>query len=302
MFLITKELQFIQMFKDFPLKQLDTKDFPRPLREIPQPPKSLYIRGQLPHPDFKRLCVVGSRKYTPYGKQVCEKLIEGLRGYPVAIVSGLALGIDSIAHESALKAGLPTIAVPGSGLGENVLYPRSNSGLAFDILRHDGCLFSEFEEHFKATNYSFPQRNRIMAGLSDAVLIIEAEIKSGTLITAKLATDYNRDVLTVPQNIFSSTSEGPVMLMRLGATLIATSEDILEALHIEIKDKEFKTKSLFLDLNDDEKLLVETLRIPLSRDEIILETNWDASKLAQIMTLLEIKGVIKENGGRVYLS
>ncbi len=290
------------MFQDFPLKKLDTRDFPLPLLEIPQPPKILNIRGQLPHPDFKRLCVVGSRKYTPYGKQVCEKLIEGLRGYPVVIVSGLSLGIDSIAHESALKAGLPTIAVPGSGLGEDVLYPRSNTGLALDILRHNGCLLSEFYERFKATNYSFPQRNRIMAGLSDAVLVIEAEIKSGTLITAKLATDYNRDVLTVPQNIFSSTSEGPTMLLRLGATPVATSLDILEALHIEIEDREFKTKSLFIDLNDDEKLIVETLSIPKSRDEIISETDWDVSKLTQIMTLLEIKGVIKENGGKIYLA
>jgi DNA processing protein len=290
------------MLHDFPIKQLDKKDFPLPLLEIPQPPDALYIRGQLPHKDFKRLCVVGSRKYSTYGKDVCEKLIEGLRGYPVAIVSGLALGIDSIAHESALRAELPNIGVPGSGLGEDVLYPRSNTGLAFDILRHNGCLLSEFEEHFKATNYSFPQRNRIMAGLSDAVLIIEAEIKSGTLITAKLATDYNRDVLTVPQNIFSSTSEGPTMLLRLGATPIATSADILEALHIEIKDKEFKTKSLFIDLSDDEKTLVEALHSPLSRDEIISAIGWDVSKLAQIMTLLEIKGVIKESGGKVYLA
>lgn len=290
------------MFSNYPLKKLSTKEFPRPLLEIPHPPKTLYIRGVLPHPDFKRLCVVGSRKYTPYGKQVCEKLIEGLRGYPIVIVSGLALGIDSIAHESALKAGLPTIAVPGSGLGDNVLYPKSNTGLAFDILRHDGCLLSEFEEHTRAALYTFPQRNRIMAGLSDAVLIIEAEIKSGTLITARLATDYNRDVLTVPQNVFSSTSEGPMMLMRLGATPVATSTDILEALHIEIKNKEFKTKSLFVDLNEDEKLLVETLHSPLSRDEIISTTGWNMSRLAQVMTLLEIKGVIKESGGKVYLA
>jgi len=290
------------MFQDFPLKQVDKEEFPLPLLEIPQPPKALYIRGSLPHPDFKRLCVVGSRKHTSYGRQVCEKLIEGLRGYPVAIVSGLALGMDSIAHESALKAGLPTIAVPGSGLGEDVIYPRSNTGLAFDILQHDGCLLSEFEEHFKATNYSFPQRNRIMAGLSDAVLVIEAEIKSGTLVTARLATEYNRDVLTVPQNIFSSTSEGSTMLMRLGATPVATSEDILEILSITPLNKEFKTRSLFMDLSDDEKILVESLNSPLSRDEIISDIGWDASKLAQVMTLLEIKGVIKESGGKVYLS
>lgn len=290
------------MFQDFPIKKLSKENFQSSLLEIPEPPKTLYLRGDLPHPDFKRLCVVGSRKHTPYGKQVCEKLIEGLRGYPVVIISGLALGIDSIAHESALKTGLPTIAVPGSGLGIDVLYPRTNTGLAYDILRNGGCLLSEFDEHFKATNYSFPQRNRIMVGLSDAVLVIEAEIKSGTLITARLASDYNRDVFTVPQNIFSSTSEGPAMLMRLGATPVTSSEDILEALHIETQNKEFKTKSLFVDLSDDEKRIVETLHTPLSRDEIILVTEWNASRLAQVMTLLEIKGIIKESGGKIYLS
>ncbi len=288
------------MLEDFPIIKIEKENFPPSLLEIPSPPKTLYTRGQLPHKDFKRLCVVGARKYTNYGKDVCEKLIEGLRGYPISIVSGLALGIDSIAHESALKAGLPNICVPGSGLGENVLYPKSNVGLARDILKHGGCLLSEFEENFMPTPYSFPQRNRIMAGLSDAVLIIEAEIKSGTLITARLATDYNRDVLTVPGSIFSSTSEGPTMLLRLGATPVATSEDILEALGIEF-EKEFKTKTLFPDLNDDEKSLVEILLVPQTRDEVINELKWEPSKLGQIMTLLEIKGVIKESGGKIYL-
>jgi DNA processing protein len=288
------------MLSDFPIKKLSEEEFPKELMEIPEPPKSLYIRGELPDKGFKRLCIVGSRKYSSYGKEVCEKLIRGLKGYPVAIVSGLALGIDSIAHEEALRNGILTIAVPGSGLAEGVLYPRSNLGLAKDILNHDGCLLSEFDANFKATNYSFPQRNRIMVGLSQAILVIEAEAKSGTLITSRLATDYNRDVLTVPQSIFSSTSEGPLMLMRLGATPVATSEDILEALGIET-NQECKTKSLFLDLNDDEKILVSMLNSPISRDEIILKTNWSASKLAQIMTLLEIKGFIKESGGKVYL-
>ncbi len=288
------------MLSDFPIKKLSTEEFPKELLEIPQSPKTLYMRGQLPDKDYKKLCIVGSRKYSNYGKEVCEKLIRGLKGYPVVIVSGLALGIDSIAHEEALRSGIHTIAVPGSGLGENVLYPRSNIGLAQNILENGGCILSEFEENFKATPYSFPQRNRIMAGLSHAVLVIEAEAKSGTLITSCLATDYNRDVLTVPQSIFSVTSEGPLMLLRLGATPVATSGDILDALGIET-NKESKTPSLFTDLNDDERVLVGALSTPINRDEIIFETGWEASKLAQVMTLLEIKGVIKESGGNVYL-
>lgn len=273
---------------------------PPKLLEIPKPPKSIYIRGEMPDNNMKVLCVVGTRKYTNYGMEVCEKLIEGLRGYPIVVVSGLALGIDTIAHESAIRAGLITIGVPGSGLDESVIYPRTNIGLARQILESDGCLLSEFDPDFKATLYSFPQRNRIMAGLSDAVLVIEAEKISGTLITARLATEYNREVFTVPGSIFSSTSEGPMLLMKLGATPVATSNDILDALGIEV-EKEFKTKTLFPDLNNNEKILVELLVTPLSRDEVLERIDWNTSKLAQVMTLLEVKGVIKESGGKIYL-
>ena len=289
------------MLEKYPIKNLTPEEFPLALREIPQAPKKLHIRGKLPPSGFKRLCVVGSRKYSDYGKIVCEQLIKGLAGYPIVIISGLALGIDSIAHESAIKAGITTIAVPGSGLGENVLYPRSNSGLAYNILEHGGCLLSEFDDDFRATDYSFPQRNRIMAGLSEAVLVIEAEKESGTLITARLATDYNKDVLTVPGSIFSSTSDGPLMLLRLGATPIATSEDILEALHIDVTDTP-KTQALFEDLSSEERLVVDALHSPRTRDELLESTTLDPHVLAQTMTLLELKGIIKEIAGKVYLA
>src|SRR5574344_927429 len=206
------------MLKDFEIEILENENIPEMLREIPDCPDKLYIKGKLPSQDSKLLCVVGSRKYTSYGKDVCEKLISGLRGYDITIVSGLALGIDSIAHKTALDSGLKTIAVPGSGLDESVLYPSTHKQLAEKILENGGALISEFEPNFRATPYSFPQRNRIMAGISHAVLVIEAETKSGTLITSKFATEYNRDVLTVPGSIFSKNSEGPNMLIRLGAT------------------------------------------------------------------------------------
>src|SRR3989344_5297892 len=158
------------------IKKLTSGNFPPQLLEIPQPPKELFI--------------VGSRKYTTYGKEACEKLIEGLRGYPIVIVSGLALGIDSIAHKKALDVGLTTIAFPGSGLDPKVLYPATNAHLAERIVEAGGAVISEFEPDFRATPWSFPQRNRLMAGISDAVLVIEAEQKSGTLITSRLATEY----------------------------------------------------------------------------------------------------------------
>src|SRR3989339_694012 len=217
---------------DFPIKNLLKSEFPPLLCEIPQPSKELYLRGNLPPQGTKCLAVVGSRNYTNYGKQVVEYLIGGLRGYPVSIISGLALGIDTLAHETALSAGLHTLSVPGSGIDDSVLYPRRNVGLARRILENGGGILSEFEPTFHATTWSFPQRNRIMAGLAHAVLLIEASEKSGTLITARLTADYNRELLVVPGNIFSENSTGVHQFLKLGATPVTSPEDILIALNI----------------------------------------------------------------------
>src|SRR3989338_1983810 len=164
------------------IRKIKRKDFPPQLLEIPQVPDALYIKGTLPSDDTLLLCVVGSRKYTEYGKEACEKIIAELRGYPIVIVSGLALGIDAIAHRAALAAGLQTIAFPGSGLNPNVLYPASNFGLAENILKAGGALVSEFEPDFKATPYAFPQRNRLMAGFFFSKLVIKTGEKKRTPI------------------------------------------------------------------------------------------------------------------------
>src|SRR3989344_5704329 len=148
------------------LKLLSPQEFPPLLREISDPPKRLHLRGKMPSTDHKWLAVVGSRAMTTYGKQAVRHLIEGLRGYPIVVVSGLAYGVDAEAHKAALAAGLTTVAVPGSGLDWNALYPRANVGLAREILKAGGALVSEFKPEQKATDYTFPQRNRIMAGLS----------------------------------------------------------------------------------------------------------------------------------------
>lgn len=288
------------MFKEFPISKILPSEFPKELLEIPGPPKELFIRGLMPPENFIRLAVVGSRKYTPYGKEATKKLIEGLRGYPVAIVSGLALGIDSIAHDSALSAGLPTIAIPGSGLDEEVIYPRNNLSLAKKILENNGCLISELSPNEKAAPWTFPQRNRIMAGLSKAILVIEAEKISGTLITARLGTEYNKDILTVPGSIFQSSSEGPHLLLKLGATPIRESGDILEALGLEAR-KQGETKNLFKECSVEELLIIEKLNTPKSRDELKEETALDISKINTLLTLLEIKGVIKEAQGKIFI-
>src|SRR3989338_173579 len=233
--------------------------FPSRLREITDPPEKLYLKGTLPSEDHKWLCVVGSRKYTNYGEEVCEKLIEGLRGYPVVIVSGLALGMDAIAHRAALSAKLPCVAVPGSGLDPSVLYPATNRRLADEILKAGGVILSEFDPTFRATSLSFPQRNRIMAGLSDAVLVIEAEKRSGTLITARLATEYNRYVFTIPGSIFSASSAGPHMLLRLGATPITSQEDLLNALGLSQTNSSTLNAKRYDDCSEDEMRVVKLL-------------------------------------------
>jgi DNA processing protein len=271
------------------------------LREIPDCPEKLYIQGKLPNPETKLLCVVGSRKYNQYGKDACEKIISGLRGYDITIVSGLALGIDGIAHRSALDAGLKTIAVPGSGLDDSVLYPSTHKNLAKKILENGGALISEFEPKFHATPYSFPQRNRIMAGMSHAVLVIEAEIKSGTLITSKFATEYNRDVLTIPGSIFSKNSEGPNMLLRLGATPIRTSEDILEALGFKIDEAPQNLELKYSDCSDEELLVIKILKEPLPKDELIRALKMPISQANAIISIMEIKGLIEESLGEIRL-
>ncbi|MDE1988207.1 MAG: DNA-processing protein DprA [Patescibacteria group bacterium] len=285
-----------------PVRELPFDEIPERLMEIPEPPKKLYTRGEMPKSDAKFLCIVGSRKYTDYGKEACQKLIAGLKGYNIVIVSGLALGIDGIAHRAALDAGLTTLAIPGSGLHSSVLYPSSNRQLAEKIVESGGALISEFEPMFRATTYSFPQRNRIMAGISHATLIIEAEIKSGTLITSRLATDYNRDVMAVPGSIFSKNSEGPNMLIRLGATPVSSSAHILETLGFKIEEDK-TTKELGLkNLSDDERKVLILIKNPLSRDELIRElvkSGMSVSDSSALISIMEIKGLIEEKMGEI---
>ncbi len=274
--------------------KLKPEEFPPQLLEIPQPPKKLYIRGKLPDPDLTYLAVVGSRNYTSYGRDICEKLIKGLKGYPIVIVSGLALGIDSIAHKTALDVGLKTVAFPGSGLNDKVIYPRTNIFLAQQIVESGGCLISEFEPDFVCTLYSFPQRNRLMAGMCKAVLIIEAEEKSGTLITARLALDYNKDVLAVPGSAFSSNSNGTNWLIKQGATPITCSEDILEALGFAIEKPRLSDEEKYADCSEQEIMVINLLREPMERDDLIIEMKMSTAEANALLSIMELKELIKE--------
>ncbi len=283
------------------IEKLPKEKFPMALLEIPQPPEDLWIIGELPHPTLIPLCVVGSRKFTSYGKECCEKLISGLKGYPILIVSGFAMGIDTIAHKTAMKVGLTTISFPGSGLSREVIFPKVNINMMEEIIESGGCLISEFEPNFKATQWGFPMRNRLMAGLSKAVLIIEGEEKSGTMITARLATEYNRDVLAVPGSIYSSSSRGTNKLIRLGATPITSPEDILSALGFELPEKEEKQKKLFADLSPEENKVIKLLREPMPRDELIRALKMPTPQANALLSIMEIKELIKEELGEMRL-
>lgn len=279
------------------IRGLSQEEWPELLREINDPPEKLRLWGSLPKEGNKLLAVVGSRKFTPYGQEVCRSLIQGLAGYPITIVSGLALGIDSVAHRSAIGFGLQTIAVPGSGLSTKVLHPHSHVGLAKEIVEAGGGLISEYDDEMPSGAWAFPRRNRIMAGMCHATLVIEAEKKSGTLITSKLATEYNRDVAAVPGPISSSTSEGPHMLIRLGATLVRDSEDILELLGLKGDGKD--TLFNIEDLSDEEMVFIKILEEPHERDELVRKSKFETSKANAVLSLLEIKGLIVEELGEV---
>jgi DNA processing protein len=280
------------------IRKLKNEEFPPSLFEIPQPPKDLYIEGVLPDEEFIFLTVVGSRKFSAYGKEACEKIISGLRGEKVVIVSGLALGIDTIAHKAALSVGVTTIGVPGSGLNRKVLHPHSNKNLADEIVRCGGALLSELPPLYPAGVHTFPARNRIMAGMSRAILVIEAQDKSGTLITARLATEYNKDLLAVPGSIFSLNSNGTNRLIRQGATPISSSDDLLEALSLEKKNGQMELD--LTSLSENEIKILELLSVEaMTRDELIRVSEIKTSEINIVLSMMEINGLIKELGGKI---
>lgn len=283
------------------IRELEKSEWPAQLAEIPQPPKKLWARGAMPPAGRKLLTVVGSRAMTRYGQEACEKLITGLAGYPISIVSGLALGTDTCAHKAALSAGLHTLVVPGSGLGDDVLYPRSNRIFAKEILEKGGGFLSEYSPETASRVHFFPERNRIMAGLSDAVLVIEAGQKSGTLITARLASEYNRDLLCIPHRIGDPHAFGSHLFIRLGAALISDPLHILEALHITPREGG-ATGIAPSDLEDAELVVWNMLEEPMTRDDILRSTSSRQGALGAGETLtalvaLELRGLIREEFG-----
>jgi len=276
---------------------IDSKDYPEILRHIPYPPPLLFTKGELIKNFSMAVAIVGTRRATSSGKAIAEELAEGLSRCGLAIVSGLARGIDSAAHRGALRGAGGTIAVLGSGL--DVVYPPENKRLQEEILKH-GSLVTEYPLGVFPAPQNFPARNRIISGLCRGVIVVEAPEKSGALITADFALEQGREVFAVPGNIKSPVSKGVHKLLKAGACLVESVEDILFALGIE--EVKFDDASQPAQLSSEERAILKTLEAgPRHIDEIIRESALSASKITSLLTILEAEGFIRSEPGKRYL-
>lgn len=285
----------------FILTRNDTR-YPEYLREIFDPPIVLYCAGKAEVLDEPAVSIVGARKPTPYGRAVAEKLADDLSSRGLVIVSGMARGIDSIAHWGALKGGR-TVAVLGSGL--NRIYPRENKRL-FEKIVDNGMVLSEYPLDSPPLGYHFPLRNRIISGLSLAALVIEATRRSGSLITAKLALEQNREVMAVPGSITSDLSYGTNWLIKNGAKLIEDWRDVVEELPLSLKDcilsKEKKEKKELSSLNPEERSVYDKLEVDtlISVDELVERCRLSVSEVLSILLSLELKDLITQRPGKFF--
>lgn len=274
--------------------------YPPLLKEIYDPPLCLFVRGKLNASDFS-LAVVGARKCTPYGKQVTQEIVGPLAGAGITIVSGLAFGIDSIAHETTVNAGGKTIAVLGTGVDDAHIYPRAHQPLAIRITQQGGAVISEFPPGSEATQYSFPRRNRVIAGMTLGTLVIEAGAESGALITAQCALDNGRDVLAIPQNITSLTSLGTNNLIKMGAKLVMKPEDVLDALNLRDIEEYVTNKEILPDSPVEAQILACLSKEPVHVDMIIKQSQLPSNAVTSAMTLMEMKGKVRNTGGMMYV-
>jgi DNA processing protein len=276
----------------------DDPTYPMLLAQTVNPPFLLYVRGTLTETDRWAVAVVGTRQASTYGKEVTRKLVTGLVAAGVTIVSGLALGIDAVAHSAALAAGGRTLAVLGSGVDQ--IYPLTNYQLGTAIPQQ-GALISEYALGTLPTATNFPPRNRLIAGLALGVLVIEAAAKSGALITAQFAAEQGRDVFAVPGNIFSQRSEGTHRLIRDGATLVTCVDDILEALNLQSAYEQQELVAVVPDTPEEKALLHLVEAEPRHIDEIARESTLPQPVVSATLAMLELKGLVRHVGGMQYI-
>lgn len=279
---------------------LEDINYPKLLKEIYNPPELLYYKGETKADEFT-LAIVGTRKYSTYGKQVVDRMVSKLSENNLTIVSGLALGIDSLAHSACLEKNNRTIAVLGTGLDKQNIYPSSNRYLAEKIVDQGGAIVSEFPLGTPPLKHHFPQRNRIISGLSLGTLVIEAGIKSGALITAYLALEQNREVFAVPGSIFSETSKGPNSLITKGAKPIISAEEIIEALNLTKATEFIQTKEIIGETENEKNILAHISNEPTHIDELVRLTKLDTSTINSTLVVMEMKGMVKNLGAMQYV-
>lgn len=275
------------------------EDYPALLKSIYAPPIILYYRGDLAEAQQEwNFAVVGTRKPTEYGKSMTEAIVEPVAKRGITIVSGLAYGIDTVSHRTAIKAGGKTIAVMAHGL--ETIYPPQNRELAENIL-HKGALVSEYEPGTKMEKWNFPARNRIISGLAHGVLIVEGQITSGALLTAKFALEQNRDVYALPGQINIPNAQGPNHLIKNGAKLVTTADDILQDFGFELKSPQ--QMDIFPELSENEQTVYNIYKLEqreIGFDEIILKTGFSIGQLSIILLNLELKGLLYKTHGNAF--
>jgi DNA processing protein len=278
-------------------------EYPKLLKEIYSPPALLYYKGNLEDEgDEFAVAAVGTRKFSSYGKQVTQDIISQLVRQGITTVSGLALGIDSMVHDVTLRQAGRTISVLGSGLDEQNIYPSSNRYLAQKILENNGLLISEYPIGTLPLQGHFPQRNRIIAGLTVATLVIEAPEESGALITARYALEFNRDVLAIPGNIYNQNALGTNNLIKLGAKLVTSAADVAEVLNMKEVKEFVQTKKILPDSNE-EKIILEILSTePIHINQLIKESGLLTSVVNSTLILMEMKGKVKNLGNQMYVT
>ena len=296
-----EEIKFIEKYKITPLFLADT-NYPQRLLNCYDCPSILYYKGNTNLNSSKIIAIVGTRNNSEYGKSVCEKLIEELAHEDIIIISGLAFGIDSIAHKASIKNEMKTIGVLAHGLDR--VYPFQNASLAKQMITNGGLL-TEFRSLTKPNRENFPSRNRIVAGISDAVIVVETGIKGGSLITAELGNSYNKDVFAFPGRTNDAKSEGCNFLIKNNkAALITSANDVLESMGWKKKKSSVakKQKELFIELTDDEKIVVNILQLQeqIHIDELYIKSKLSSSAVAAALLMLEMQNVVTSLPGKIY--
>ncbi|MDR2868613.1 MAG: DNA-processing protein DprA [Bacteroidales bacterium] len=298
---ISRELEYMQKH-DIHCCFYTDAHYPKKMKNCLDSPYLFYHKGDSDFNKAKSLSIVGTRNINQYGRDVVKQLVGELAQYNVSIVSGLAFGVDTVAHEQALEHNLHTIAVMGSGFSH--IYPTVNHRLAERIVENRGALITEFPYNTLPDRPNFPQRNRIIAGISDATLVIESAKKGGSIITAMIAQTYNRDVFAVPGSIFDKSYEGCHELIRTNIAAIAFSgEHLAEMMGWNDTDKKPIQKELFIELSEDETVIVDVIQQQnkISIDEITCKcSQFTPSKIASLLLGLELKGVVSCLPGKVY--